>query len=87
MAGLAAVVASATGGSAAQAESRAVGLDMAQSLAVVALLGLSRARERAAVGLVACGETLENDRLIGWRLHMHTRLLAYRSIMLANLVH
>lgn len=53
MAGLAAVVASATGGSAAQAESRAVGLDMAQSLAVVALLRLSRARERAAVGLVA----------------------------------
>lgn len=53
VAGLAAVVASATGGSAAQAESRAVGLDMAQSLAVVALLRLSRARERAAVGLVA----------------------------------
>lgn len=88
VAGLAAVVASATGGSAAQTESRAVGLDMAQSLAVVALLRLSRARKRAAVGLVACGEKLlENDKLIGCRLHVHTRLLAYRSLMLANLVH
>jgi urease gamma subunit len=65
VAGLAAVIASATGGSAAQAESRAVGLDVAESLAVVALLGLSRAREGAAVGLVACVEKLlENDGLI-----------------------
>lgn len=64
MAGLAAVIASSTSGGAAQAESRAVGLDVAQSLAVVALLRLSRARERAAVGLVACDELLEDDRIM-----------------------
>lgn len=54
MSRLATVIAAAAGGSAAQAESRAVGLDMSKSLAVVALLRLSRARKGAAVGLVAC---------------------------------
>lgn len=56
VAGLAAVVAAAAGSSAAQAEGRAIGLDMAQSLAVVALLSLGRAGKRAAVGFVSCGE-------------------------------
>lgn len=51
--GLATVIAAAAGGSAAQAESRAVGLNMSKSLAVVALLRLSRTRKGAAVGLVA----------------------------------
>lgn len=54
MAGLATVIAAAAGGGAAQAESRAIGLDVSQSLAVVALLRLSRARKGAAIGLVAC---------------------------------
>ncbi|KAH7375388.1 hypothetical protein B0T11DRAFT_270257 [Plectosphaerella cucumerina] len=53
MAGLAAVVAAAAGAGAAQAEGRAVSLDMAQTLAVVALLGLGGTGQRAAVGLVA----------------------------------
>ena len=53
VAGLAAVVASTAGAGAAQAERRAVGLDVAETLAVVALLGLGAAREGAAVGLVA----------------------------------
>lgn len=53
MAGLAAVVAAAAGGVAGEAQSRAVGLDVAKTLAVVALLGLGGARKRAAVGLVA----------------------------------
>jgi hypothetical protein len=50
--GLAAVVAPSAGAGAAQAEGRAVSLDVAKTLAVVALLGLSGARQRAAVGLV-----------------------------------
>lgn len=62
MAGLTAVVAATAGGSAAQTESRAVGLDVAQSLAVVALLGLGRARKRAAVGLVAYRKVCQNRR-------------------------
>lgn len=53
MTGLAAVVAASAGTSAAQAQSRAISLDMAKTLAVVALLSLSGARQRAAVGLVA----------------------------------
>lgn len=53
MAGLTAVVAATAGGVASQTQGRAVGLDMAESLAVVALLGLGGARKRAAVGLVA----------------------------------
>ena len=53
VAGLAAVVAAAAGGVAAESEGRAVGLDVAETLAVVALLGLGGARQRAAVGLVA----------------------------------
>ena len=54
MAGLTAVVAAtATGTATAQAKSRAVGLDMAKTLAVVALLSLGGARKGAAVGLVA----------------------------------
>jgi hypothetical protein len=51
--GLAAAVAAAAGASAAQAESRAVSLDVAKTLAVVALLGLGSTGQRAAVGLVA----------------------------------
>lgn len=51
--GLAAVVAAAAGASAAQTESRAVSLDVAQTLAVVALLSLGGTGERAAVGFVA----------------------------------
>lgn len=51
---LAAVVAAAAAGAAsAQTECWAVGLHMAKALAVVALLGLGGAGERAAVGLVA----------------------------------
>lgn len=51
---LVAVVAATTpGSSAAQSQSRAVGLDVAETLAMVALLGLSRPRERALVGLMA----------------------------------
>jgi len=54
MARLAAVVAAAaTRGTAAQTECRAVGLNMTETLAVVALLGLSGAWQRAAVRLVA----------------------------------
>lgn len=53
MAGLAAVVAAPAGASAAQAQSRAVSLDVTEALAVVALLGLRGAGKRAAVGLVA----------------------------------
>jgi hypothetical protein len=51
--GLAAVVAPSAGTSAAQAQGRAISLDVAKTLAVVALLSLSGARQRAAVGLVA----------------------------------
>jgi hypothetical protein len=46
------VVAAAAGAGAAQAEGRAVGLNMTESLAVVALLSLSGARQGAAVRLV-----------------------------------
>jgi hypothetical protein len=53
MAGLAAVVASTAGTGAAQAQGRAVGLDVAKTLAVVALLGLGATRQRAAVRLMA----------------------------------
>ena len=50
--GLAAIVAAPVSSGSAQAESRAVGLDMTQPLAVIALLSLGGARERALVGLV-----------------------------------
>lgn len=50
---LATVVASTAGAGTAQAESRAVSLDVAKTLAVVTLLGLGAARKRAAIGLVA----------------------------------
>jgi len=53
MAGLATVVATSAGTSATQAKSRAVSLDVTKTLAVIALLGLRRARQRAAVGFVA----------------------------------
>jgi hypothetical protein len=53
MAWLAAVVAATAGSGATQTKGRAVSLDMAKTLAVVALLGLSGTRQRAAVGLVA----------------------------------
>jgi hypothetical protein len=60
VAGLTTVIAATAGSGAAQAEGRAIGLDMSQSLAVIALLRLSRARKRAAVGLVACDENLSD---------------------------
>lgn len=50
---LATVVAAAAGGVAAQAKSRTVGLDVAEALAVIALLSLGGARKRAAIGFVA----------------------------------
>lgn len=53
VAGLAAVVATPAGAGAAQAQRRAISLDVAKTLAVVALLSLGRARERAAIRLVA----------------------------------
>lgn len=53
VAGLATVVAAAAGASTAQAEGRAVSLDVTKTLAVVALLGLSGSGKRATVGLVA----------------------------------
>lgn len=51
--GLATVVASTAGTGAAQAEGRAVSLDVAETLAVIALLGLGGSGKRASVGLVA----------------------------------
>ena len=53
VAGEAAGIASSARAGAAQAQSRAVSLDVAEALAVVALLRLGGARVRAAVGLVA----------------------------------
>ena len=53
MAGLATVVAAAAGGGTGQTQGRAVRLDVAEALAVVALLGIGRAGQGAAVGLVA----------------------------------
>jgi hypothetical protein len=53
VAGLATVVAATAGASTAQAEGRAVSLDVAKTLAVVALLSLGGAGKRAAVGLMA----------------------------------
>ncbi|KAF9729029.1 hypothetical protein PMIN01_12719 [Paraphaeosphaeria minitans] len=53
MTGEATGVASSAGTGAAQAERRAIGLNVAEALAVVALLGLGGARVRASVGLVA----------------------------------
>jgi hypothetical protein len=50
---LAAVIAASTCAGATQAESRAVSLDMAQALAVVALFGLGGTRQRALVRLVS----------------------------------
>ena len=52
MANLATAVAAAAG-CAAQPERGAIGLDMAEALAVVALLGLGGTRQRTLVGLVA----------------------------------
>lgn len=53
MTGLATVVAASASASSAQAQRGAVSLDMAEALAVIALLGLGGARERAAIRLVA----------------------------------
>lgn len=53
VAGLAAVVAASTGSGAAQAQGRAVGLNVPEALAVIALFGLSGARQRALVRLVS----------------------------------
>lgn len=50
---LAAVIASGTASVAAQPQCRAIGLNVAETLAVVALLGFGGARERAAVRFVA----------------------------------
>lgn len=52
MTGLATVVATTAGTSTAQAEGRAVSLNVAETLAVVALLGLGSSGKRASVGLV-----------------------------------
>ena len=52
MAGLATVIATAAGASPAQAKSRAISLNMAEALAVIALLGLSGTGKRATVRLV-----------------------------------
>ena len=54
VAGLAAVVAAAGRTSTADAKSRAVSLDVAETLAVVALLGFGATRKRALAGLVVC---------------------------------
>ena len=51
--GLATVVATTAGTGTRQAQGRAISLHMAETLAVVALLGLGSARQRALVGLVA----------------------------------
>jgi hypothetical protein len=53
VAGLTTVIAAATGASAAQTEGRAVSLNVAKTLAVVALLGLGSTGKGAAVRLVA----------------------------------
>lgn len=53
------VVASAAGGITTQTKSRAVSLDVAKTLAVVALLSLGGAGKRASVGLVSWVERLE----------------------------
>lgn len=50
---LAAVVATTAGAGAGESQGRAVSLDVAKSLAVIALLGFGCARQRALVGLVA----------------------------------
>lgn len=50
---LSAVIAAAASARATQAERRAVGLNVAQTLAVIALLRVSGARKGAAIGLVA----------------------------------
>lgn len=63
MAGLAAVVAAAGRAGTADAEGRAVSLDVAETLAVIALLGLSAARKRAFARLVVCRGTLENHHI------------------------
>lgn len=52
MAGLTAVVAATAGTSTAQTKGRAVRLHMTETLAVIALLGLSGARKRASVRLM-----------------------------------
>lgn len=74
--GLTAVVASAAGGITTQTESRAVSLDVAETLAVVALLSLGGAGERASVGLVSCARRLEFCRKSCWWQNVHTGLLA-----------
>lgn len=53
MTGLTTVVASTAGTGAAQTEGRAVSLDVAETLAVIALLSLGGSGKRASVGLVA----------------------------------
>lgn len=59
MTGLAAVIAAASRTGTADAESRAVSLNVTETLAVVALLGLGAARKRAFARLVVCRSRLE----------------------------
>jgi len=61
---LAAVIAAAARRTATQAKGRAIGLNMAESLAVVALLSLGGPREGAAVGLVS--RLLAFPRTLDW---------------------
>ncbi|KAG9249786.1 uncharacterized protein F5Z01DRAFT_466556 [Emericellopsis atlantica] len=75
MARLATVVATSAGTSATQAESGAVSLDVAKTLAVIALLGLRRTRQRAAVGFMAWHGRLVCAHAPA-RLAERTRLLA-----------
>ena len=62
---LATGVATSTASGTTQAQSRAVSLDMSQTLAMIALLGLGGAGQGAAIGFVACEtptvNTLSND--------------------------
>lgn len=72
MAGQTAAVATGTSTSARKPQGRAVGLDVAEALAVVALLALSGARLRANIGFVTCNKrqsvsTMEIE-MVGIRL-------------------
>lgn len=80
--GLSAGVAAAAGASAAQAQSGAVSLNVAEALAVVALLRLGGARVRAAVALVAWSWGLVVEGRLEWRRRgSHTGLLACASLL------
>ena len=63
VAGLAAVVAAAGRAGTANAKGRAISLDVAETLAVIALLGLGAARKRAFAGLVVCSVEVRESRI------------------------